>query len=213
MLVSLLILCLPWAGYQFVRETESAMLLGQERALVASARAVSLGLAEEGLLNFSADLKVEGQEPIYFHSLSAEPVIDGFDEDWQQFSIVPAEMQVSVMDPGTFDVPTMLYAGRFGEQYYLLLSVPSDAPTYLDPSWDPLRGGDYLRVVRQNQPDLYLSASAPGNISARYFDGGEVRFEYGLSGVWNHTGKEYLIELHLRPRILCLLYTSDAADE
>lgn len=203
LLVSLLILCLPWAGCQFVRETESAMLLGQERALIASARAASLGLGADGLLDLAVEeFEANGLEPIYFHSLGAEPVVDGFDEDWRQFSFPPAEMRANQTERLNSDTQPQLYAGRYGDQFYLLIQAPSNAPSYLDPSLDSLRGGDHLRIVRQNQPDLYLSTSAPGSISARYLDGEEIRFEYGLSGVWNHTGDEYLIELHMRPRLL-----------
>ena len=178
------------------------MLLGQERALLASARAVSLGLAADGLLNFSAESSLDEQEPIYFHSLSAVPVIDGFDEDWRQFLLTPATMQIPAANQNTLEPTPMFYAGQYGGQFYLLLRVPSIAPTYLDPSQDPLRGGDHLLIHRRNQPDLYLSTSAPGNVSARYFDGEEIRFEYGLSGVWNHAGDEYLVELQMRPRLL-----------
>ena len=40
LLVSLLLLSLPWAGCQFIREMEGALRQGQEQALLATATAV-----------------------------------------------------------------------------------------------------------------------------------------------------------------------------
>ena len=46
LLVSLLTLVLPWAGYQFIRETESALRDGQQQMLAGTARAVADSLAQ-----------------------------------------------------------------------------------------------------------------------------------------------------------------------
>ncbi|HTF15007.1 MAG TPA: hypothetical protein VK643_10085, partial [Burkholderiales bacterium] len=43
-LVALVLLALPWAGYEYVREMERFLLEGQERALLATARAVATAL-------------------------------------------------------------------------------------------------------------------------------------------------------------------------
>jgi dedicated sortase system histidine kinase len=43
-LVSLVLLALPWAGYEYVREMERFLLEGQEQALLATARAVATAL-------------------------------------------------------------------------------------------------------------------------------------------------------------------------
>ena len=45
MLVSLLMLIVPWAGCQYVREIDGAIRYGQEQALEATARAVALEVA------------------------------------------------------------------------------------------------------------------------------------------------------------------------
>ena len=202
-LVSLLILCLPWAGCQFVKETESAMLHGQEQALLASARAVSLRLAADQSLGLSASSVLPENNPLYFHRLKEAPVVDGSDDEWRNFS---AEPVLLLPDPnavtGQKDSVPQVQAGIFRGLLYLFLRVPDNTPDYLDPSLDPLTSGDYLRILRSGQPDLYLGASAPGNINARFLDGERIRPEYGLSGVWNHNGEEYLIELRMQPRLL-----------
>ena len=41
LLVSLLLLSLPWAGCQFIREMEGALRQGQEKSLQATAQAIA----------------------------------------------------------------------------------------------------------------------------------------------------------------------------
>ena len=45
LLLSLGVLVLPWAGWQFVREMETLLRQGQEQALLASAEALARGVA------------------------------------------------------------------------------------------------------------------------------------------------------------------------
>jgi hypothetical protein len=46
LLVSLLTLVLPWAGCQFIRETESALRIGQQQMLAGTARAIADSLTQ-----------------------------------------------------------------------------------------------------------------------------------------------------------------------
>ncbi len=46
LLVSLLTLVLPWAGCQFIGETESALRSGQQQMLAGTARAIADSLAQ-----------------------------------------------------------------------------------------------------------------------------------------------------------------------
>ena len=48
LLVSLLTLMLPWAGCEFIRETESALRRGQEQMLEATAGALANSMAQYG---------------------------------------------------------------------------------------------------------------------------------------------------------------------
>jgi len=46
LLVSILTLILPWAGCQFIRETESALREGQQQMLAGTARAIADSLSQ-----------------------------------------------------------------------------------------------------------------------------------------------------------------------
>ena len=202
-LISLLLLALPWAGAQFVKETEAALLLAQQQTLRTTAQVIAMRLAEQpsyaGVTN-PQPINDNKNQPIYFHALDEAPVLDGFDDDWLSYSQSPIEIYSS---NSVADERATLYSGIYRQDYYLLLSVPDDSLNPLNPAVDPLTSGDHLLLSRENQPLLYLSASAPGNISARFLDGGsKVRPEYGVAAVWNYLGDRYVIEIRIRARLL-----------
>ena len=58
-LVSLLLLTLPWAGCQFVREMEGALRQGQEQALQATARAVAAVAGERRQLIYPDPARID----------------------------------------------------------------------------------------------------------------------------------------------------------
>jgi len=68
-LVALVLLALPWAGYNYVREMERFLLEGQEQALLATARAVATALHDRpGLLRArpsrDSDFRREAEEEL-----------------------------------------------------------------------------------------------------------------------------------------------------
>ena len=71
LLVSLLLLSLPWAGCQFIREMEGALRHGQEQSLQATAQAVAAVLGEREELLYPNPLRrlapADKGRPIYAH--------------------------------------------------------------------------------------------------------------------------------------------------
>ena len=77
LLVSLLTLMLPWAGCEFIRETESALRAGQQQMLAGTARAVASSLSQ-----YAEEFPVRDQafpvdDQLYVHALQSQPSIDG----------------------------------------------------------------------------------------------------------------------------------------
>lgn len=83
LLVSLLILVLPWAGCQFIRETESALREGQQRMLAGTAQAIADSLSQfpEEMGRFAED-DGRSANQLYGHPLQSEPLVDGYFDDW-----------------------------------------------------------------------------------------------------------------------------------
>ena len=77
LLVSLLTLVLPWAGCQFIRETESALRQSQQQMLSGTARAVAESL-ERYPEEFPAPLGANETpaDQLYGHRLDTEPLVE-----------------------------------------------------------------------------------------------------------------------------------------
>ena len=86
LLVSLLLLALPWAGCQFVREIESGLRASQARALMATAEAMATALRDRAdLLYPDTDRLKElpADDGGLYAWPSVEPIIvDGYAEGW-----------------------------------------------------------------------------------------------------------------------------------
>lgn len=84
LLVSLLTLVLPWAGCQFIQETESALRDGQQQMLAGTTQAIA-----ESLSQYAAEFAfVAGPEDfspgdqLYGHPVAGVPLVDGYMNDW-----------------------------------------------------------------------------------------------------------------------------------
>ena len=84
LLVSLLTLVLPWAGCQFIRETESALREGQQQMLAGTAQAIADSLAQfpDEFDVRAAAAEGSAEDIVYGHALARAPLIDGYLDDW-----------------------------------------------------------------------------------------------------------------------------------
>ena len=82
LLVSLLTLVLPWAGCQFVRETESALRVGQQQMLSGTALAIADSLSQFPEDFLARDDGRFSDAQVYGHPLGNAPLIDGYVDDW-----------------------------------------------------------------------------------------------------------------------------------
>ncbi len=204
MLVSLLMLIVPWAGCQYVREIDGAIRYGQEQALEATARAVAAALAAEPLL-FSAGARIAVERsdlpPLYLAALDGEPLTDGYDEEWGEIAPFLFELSGSVVADGGgigFEsvgaVSVAWRAAVWRDTLYLMIDVRDRQVVYYNPSL-PGDNGDRLRL-RVGDLDVDISTSAPGAVRGRLRDGsGAVVDEARIAGHWSATADGYGIEL------------------
>ena len=109
--VSLLTLIVPWAGTQFIRETESALRSGQEQFLDSTAKAIADALSQ---FPYEMLSDTEGT-PIYAHQLQNPPLIDGYVDDWD----VPNSALVDIRGA---DGPISYLLGQVRQHYFLYLN-------------------------------------------------------------------------------------------
>ncbi len=105
-------LLLPWAGCQYIRESEQALRLGQQELLLASARSVAAGLAGRGALGAAP-----APGALYLHALKQRPLLDGYGSDWlpePAAVVLPAEPPQTEVRAGVAGATLLLHVRAAG---------------------------------------------------------------------------------------------------
>ena len=127
LLVSILTLILPWAGCQFIRETESALREGQQQMLAGTAQAIADSLSQfhDEMLSGNDDSQFGGNQ-LYGQPLASAPLIDGYRDDWTIPETAAATLR------GTDG--TIRYVVGIHRQYFFLhVDVRDTAIVFVDP--------------------------------------------------------------------------------
>ncbi|MGI9272437.1 MAG: ATP-binding protein [Woeseiaceae bacterium] len=177
LLVSLLTLVLPWAGCQFIRETESALRSGQQQMLAGTARALADSLAqyEDQFPLQHTNNHVVGDQ-LYGHRIDSRPAIDGYFDDWNLSRDALRDMRGS-------DGPIRFVIGLHEESVYLYVEVADSNVVYATPGTiavdDGTRFADRVGLVNSSPPyldeTLVFGAEAPGPIISY------IRTAYGFA--------------------------------
>ena len=204
LLLGLLTLVLPWAGCRYAREMESALREGEQTSLQSVAETLAASL--EGRLDLlyrappadassageaSADAYLKpGLYDLKPQLLTAAPLIDGYSEDWPHD---PSAWAWYEKDPRH---RVGVLAGVFDRVLYLLIEVRDEHPVFDAPGLAPLdqRGtGDRVWLGFEDpdgkQRQVFLAATGPGAVTARYIETGEYGeqlspLEPRIRGTW-----------------------------
>jgi len=208
LLVSLLTLVLPWAGYRFIHETESALRTGQQQMLAGTARAIADSLAkypEEFPAASSSGRRVSDQ--IYGHALEARPEIDGYIDDW---TIDRAALQTM----RGVDGPVRFALGIFDQAVYLYVEVTDRHIVYAQPEAPPSgddvgdggRFSDGIQLVSSNPPYLEnrftFTAEAPGPIITHVETANGSTPEPTIHAQWQDVPGGYQVEARIPATLL-----------
>ena len=177
LLVSLLTLVLPWAGVQFIRETESALRAGQQQMLAGTARLVADSLAQyaEEFPPSQVGERLAGDQ-LYGHELESKPEIDGYFDDW-------TTARKSLRALRGSDGPVRFALGLFDEAVYLYVEVSDRNVVYATPATAAFDSGsryaDRISLINTSPPyreeAITFAAEAPGSVVAY------LRNEYGFA--------------------------------
>lgn len=150
LLVSLLTLVLPWAGCEFIRETEIALRAGQQQMLAGTARAVASSLAQFGEEFPLRDPAFPVDDQVYIHALATGPQVDGYVDDWSIDTLVSMRGK---------DGPIRFAFGIHEQAIYLFVEVIDRDVVY---------GEDRVMLASSSPPYLVealsFAAEAPGQI-------------------------------------------------
>jgi len=198
MLVSLLLLALPWAGCQFIREMEGALRQGQEQSLQATARAVAAVLGEREELLYPNPLRrlapPDRQQPVYAHPVDQLLIVDGYADGWEDIPSVRLHSESGSL--------ALIYrAATRDETLYLMLQVKDPEVIFHNPGLSAEPNGDrlVLRTWRNGRRQEYVIATAaPGSVHAipvgPLQPGLDAR---RIHGFWQDAAGGYSLELEI----------------
>ena len=188
LLVALSTLTLPWAGWQFVRQTEAVLRQGQEQTLLASASTLARAL---DVLGVEAPLP---EAALYVHERTAIMRIDGYGDDWQTFR---PYAQTFAASGDSARLQVML--AEDAQWLYLFAQIRDSTRQRVDARDFTASRSDHvdLSLIRAGQSRRYrIASAAPGNFDAPAIDG-DGPFPDRLTGEWQEDGSGYSIELRL----------------
>ncbi len=204
LLVSLLTLVLPWAGWRYAQQMETTLREGQEVALLTTADVLSRVVASEPELLYRVrELSTQfdaGNGDLFAPLLPTTPLIDGFADEWP----VPARSVPGFTDDTQQDLKIRL--GVSGRTMHIYVQVRASKIQYETPAQEDLsaQSSDRLILLMRDEFGLErawsLSAVAPGPLIIRPCSVGmpwtpsDERIAH-VSGVWRSTSDGYAIEL------------------
>ena len=187
LLVALSTLALPWAGWQFVRQTEALLRQGQEQALLASAGTLAKAF-------IAADDEWAPPPVLYVHRLTQPIAVDGYADDWADL-----KPYAQALGPARDAQKIRVMLGENAAGLYLYADVRDATRTRTDASDPRAQTSDHVDLVlaRGAQTRRYLLASgAPGPFEA-HPDTTGGGFPERLAGAWQEDGSGYRIELRI----------------
>ena len=207
-LVSSLLLLIPWVGLLYVRELERLLLRVQEQGLVSTSRAVATALNDRPNVLLSGEVYSVPASPerdLRVPNLDKPIVVDGRAADWEQAGVEPRGESAPPL-AGEPPFSLRYRVGRRGTGVYALFEVEDDLVVLRDPDWPDLGASDHLQIAVVTADDEFLrfavDARGDGPVSAwLVLDDGSRVPDNRIAGVWRATPTGFLVELRV-PRTL-----------
>jgi dedicated sortase system histidine kinase len=189
---------LPWAGCEFIRETEIALRVGQQQMLAGTARAVANSLVQyrEEFLLRDASFAVNDQ--LYIHELATQPEVDGYFDDWP----LSRDSLRTIRGP---DGPVRFALASYGQAVYLYVEVSDDDVIFATPQSLMAEGAsrnvDRVTLASSSPPYLQeafsFAAEAPGKILSYKQTAYGFAPEATISAYWQDVPGGYQVEARI----------------
>jgi two-component system sensor histidine kinase ChvG len=206
LLLSLLTLVLPWAGYRYALEIENVLQESERQSLAVTAQTIAASLQGRDVLLYRGPTGEQMPRPERYDliplPLPGEPFLDGYVEEWPD-----APGAWKYFDHGKDRLGIL--TGVHERMFYALLDVRDNKLVYDAQSSQPLDAdslGDRVWIGFEDtsgaERQVFLSAPGPGTMRARRI---ETR-EYGrqeaveearIEGAWQPTSRGYHMELRI----------------
>jgi dedicated sortase system histidine kinase len=208
LLLSMVVLSVPYLGYEYIRGLEQHLRTGLEQSLTDAARTVA-GAMNENYQLFPY-VEPESTRSLFIHQLDAPIQIDGYSEDWINYldwaDSYPAPRQQSLGGAGSF---YKLILAEDDQYLYVLLQVHDNKIIYHQPTSEQTIDSDYVELVLgddyQVKERYYFLPSAPGrfnpvqieNIPGEWESREYIRYITNIAAELQPTADGYNLELSI----------------
>lgn len=220
LLVSLVLVLLPWFGISYIQAVENLLQQQQAQAIATIAKATT-AIVEQYPDSFrQRERLIENSNTSLINQVAVitTPIqIDGYNEEWLNYQslmqTLPADNQLipgqQLIDPQDLSVRYIL--AQHKSKLTLLLDVADDSIIYRDATRFQRHGGDALIIAlvdnQQRSHRYILSTSAPGKINAyeyigRYSDPVIIKPEPLIKAAWQMSTYGYRVEISLPPSMM-----------
>jgi dedicated sortase system histidine kinase len=202
LLLTPLLLAIPYVGYQYVKEMETFLREGLESSVLSEARALASALHDQSELFPNSSAVGTHDSTVYALPLRHAMHIDGYAEDWAEYRQSTKTFGVSRKQ----GAETARYiVGRHGAYLFMLLEITDDRLVYVLPTLEGIRASDQVEIATSSrtQPTRYiLRTELPGPVMALETpawtaEGDTARPEYRIQAHWRPTADGYVIEARL----------------
>ncbi len=200
LLVSLLLLALPWAGCQFVREIEGTMRQGQVQSLQATSQAIAAAMEDKPTLLYPdprrAPTLPADEGSIYARESTAPIIVDGYADGWEPRFNTRLHTQ---LDNSAF---ALQYQAQTRDgKLYLLFQVEDDDVVFHNPGISREPNGDRLVLqtwLDDKRQQYVISTAAPGKVRGQFGGRRHPGTNPGrIQGVWQDAADGYTLELEM----------------
>ncbi|PSW20337.1 proteobacterial dedicated sortase system histidine kinase [Photobacterium sanctipauli] len=213
-LISSLLLTLPWLGYNYVLEMEKLLRQGQEQTLVGTTRAVATALNERpNLFNDQASFlqSVQRGRDLYAYDLATPIKLDGNLNDWADYDDKLVNygrdyVQFSRRPYNSNSISFRHMVGKYEGYLYAAFDVKDPRPVLRRKGSLRVDRNDHL-IIAMTSPSgefhrYVISAYEDGWVNAYHIDGdisdpASLTLENQIQGYWRGTEKGYNIELRI----------------
>lgn len=181
LLLALLTLVLPLAGWLLARQFELLLREGQEQVQLASARMLARAVEAQ-----AQELPAAGPG-LFVQPASGAFVLDGYDADWRDRNLAI---------PGIVDGIRLALA-QSGDRVYQFIAVRDSSRIRADANWAQAARADQVVLVLEDDAGLHrlrLASAAPGALVVQPLEEPPGRAPQ-LVGYWQEDASGYQVEL------------------
>jgi len=214
LLVSLILLLLPWLGVRYIQAVEDLLQQEQAHAMATIAKASAVLLAQYPNVLIDRQTLLDSESSIEAMTVSRMPSfiqIDGYQDDWLAYhSLFKAFSSSNQLKPShkidPQDVSVRYLTAQQGQSLIVLLDVVDDSVVFRDPYSQKRHGGDALIIAlvdaKQRVHRYILTSSAFGSLNAyeyigNYQDPVIIQRQMGIKAEWQRSSYGYRIEFKL----------------